>query len=86
MKITYRSRCALISRVAAWCFDNTESRDVDHIGRALAYLFWTVAAHEKISPLDITEDEALLAPLVALLRANPNGLLDELIEKEVITL
>ena len=71
-------RLELIQRVADWCYDNAESWAPDRIGLGLAYLFWAIAADDG-QPFDTTigpQDE--YAELVKLLKANPNGLWDEL--------
>lgn len=71
-------RLELIRRVADWCYDQTESWAPDRIGLGLAYLFWAIAAGDG-QPFDTTvglQDE--YAGLVKILKANPNGLWDEL--------
>ena len=72
-------RLELIRRVADWCYDQTESWAPDRIGLGLAYLFWAIAAADG-QPFDSTigpKDE--YAELVMLLKANPNGLWDQLV-------
>ena len=71
-------RCALADRVARWCCDETESWGHGRFGEGLAYLFWAIAADDG-QPFDTTigpQDE--YAELVQILKANPNGLWDEL--------
>ena len=71
-------RLELIRRVADWSYDRTESWNHDRIGVGLAYLFWAIAAEDG-QPFDTTIgplDE--YAELAMLLKANPNGLWDEL--------
>ena len=71
-------RLELIRRVADWCYDQTESWAPDRIGLGLAYLFWAIAAGDG-QPFDTTigpKDEH--GELVKILKANPNGLWDEL--------
>ena len=82
MKIyTHEERCALIDRVATWCFDNTQSWEFDHVGEALAYLFWAIAAPRSGSVLDASpEHSGDYDRFVDLLKTNPNGLFEELVE------
>ena len=71
-------RLELIRRVADWGYDNTESWAPNRIGLGLAYLFWAIASDDS-QPFDTTigpKDE--YAELVRILKANPNGLWDEL--------
>ena len=78
-------RLELIQRVADWCYDQTECWGPDRIGLGLAYLFWTIAADDG-QPFDTTigpKDE--YGELIKLLKANPNGLWDELVEGGFIT-
>ena len=72
-------RLELIRRVADWCYDQTESWVPDRIGLGLAYLFWAIAAGDG-QPFDTTigpQDE--YTELVQILKANPNGLWDQLV-------
>ena len=72
-------RLELIQRVADWCYDHTESWAPDRIGLGLAYLFWAIAADDG-QPFDTTiEPKDEYAGLVKLLKANPNGLWNELV-------
>jgi len=82
MKIyTHEERCALIDRVATWCFDNTQSWEFDHVGEALAYLFWAIAAPRSGDALDASpEHSGDYDRFVDLLKTNPNGLFEELVE------
>ena len=71
-------RLELIRRVADWCYDNTESWAPDRIGLGLAYLFWAIAADDG-QPFDTTiGPKGEYAELVRILKANPNGLWDQL--------
>lgn len=82
---THEERCDLIARVASWCFDNTESWERDHIGEALAYLFWAIAAPRSGDALDASpEHSGDYDRFVELLKSNPNGLFDELVEEGFI--
>ena len=77
-------RLELIQRVADWCCDNTESWAPDRIGLGLAYLFWAIAAGDG-QPFETTigpKDE--YGELVGILKANPNGLWDELVAAAAI--
>ncbi len=82
MKIyTHEERCNLIDRVASWCFDNTQSWEFDHIGEALAYLFWAIASPRSGGALDASpEHSGDYDRFVDLLKTNPNGLFEELVE------
>ena len=72
-------RLELIRRVADWCYDNTESWAPDRIGLGLAYLFWAIAADDG-QPFDTTiGPKEEYAELVRILKANPNGLWNELV-------
>ena len=77
-RLAAEQRLELIRRVADWCYDNTESWAPGRIGLGLAYLFWSIAADDG-QPFDTTIGPMEeYAELVKLLKANPNGLLDEL--------
>ena len=80
-KLSAQERCQLSERAAHWCFDNTESFDDKNVGIGLAYLLWSIAAGDG-HPFDATLENSfgLYKELVRLLRANPNGLMKELIE------
>ena len=82
MKIyTHEERCALIARVATWCFDNTESWEHNHIGEALAYLFWAISDPQSGGALDASpEHSGDYDRFVDLLKTNPNGLFNELVK------
>ena len=76
------ARLVLIDRVAQWCFDNTESWELDNIGVGLAYLFWAIASPDTVVPFDATLENSggTYDELVKVLKANPNGLAEELVE------
>ena len=82
MKITHEARCALISRIAAWCFDNTESWEEYNIGVGLAYLFWAISSPNRVEPFDATLENSggAYAAFVRILERNPNGLLKDLVD------
>ena len=71
-------RCALADRVARWCCDETESWGHGRFGEGLAYLLWAIVANDG-QPFDSTLCPADYAELVQILKANPNGLWNELI-------
>ena len=81
IKLTADDRCALISRVAKWCFSNTESFELDSIGTGLAYLSWAVAADDG-EPFDFLTKEVpdYYRKFKELLQSNPNGLWQELLD------
>ena len=84
-KLSAQERCDLIDRICDWCFDNTESWELDDIGTGLAYLTWVIAA-DDVEPFDFMTKElpGYCAKFKELLRSNPNGLWQELIEGEFI--
>ncbi len=72
-------RLSLIHRTADWCWDHTESWSPRRIGVGLAYLFWAIAADDG-QPFDTTiGPPGEYAELVNILKANPNGLWEELV-------
>ena len=79
---THEERCALIDRVAQWCFDNTESWEYRNVGTGLTYLFWAIASPGQVVPFDATlaNTGGWYDELVRILESNPNGLLKELID------
>lgn len=78
---THEERCDLIARVASWCFDNTESWELNHFGEALAYLFWAIADPQSGGALDVSPGPSGdYDRFVKLLKSNPNGLFNELVE------
>ena len=79
---THEERCNLIARVASWCFDNTESWEPDNIGTGLAYLFWAIASPGRVVPFDATLENSggTYDELIRILKDNPNGLFEELVE------
>ena len=78
---THEERCNLIDRVATWCFDNTESWEFDHIGETLDYLFWAIADPQSDGVLDASPGPSGdYDRFVKLLKSNPNGLFNELVE------
>jgi len=82
---THEERCDLIARVASWCFDNTESWELNHIGEALAYLFWAIASPRSGDALDASpEHSGDYDRFVDLLKTNPNGLFEELVKEGFI--
>lgn len=76
--ITAQDRLNLITRTAQWCFDYTESWEAGGNGAGLAYLFWAIAANDG-QPFDTTMAPDKYRELVGILKANPNGLWEELI-------
>ena len=73
-----QERVDLITRTAQWCYDRTECWGHGRLGEGLAYLFWAIAAADG-QPFDTTiGPEEQYSELVKLLKANPNGLWDEL--------
>ena len=79
---TPEQRCDLANRVAQWCFDNTNSWEQDNIGTGLAYLLWSITGSDKICAFDATLENSggTYDELVKVLKANPNGLAEELVE------
>lgn len=79
---THEERCDLIARVASWCFDNTESWELNNIGTGLAYLFWAIASPDWVAPFDATLENSggTYKELVRILQSNPNGLFEHLVE------
>ena len=78
-RLAAEQRLELIRRAADWVYDRTESWAPDRIGLGLAYLFWAIAADDG-QPFDTTiGPKEEYAELVRILKANPNGLWDELI-------
>ena len=71
-------RLDLINRTAQWCFDQTESWGHSRFGEGMAYLLWAIAANDG-QPFDSTTCPKDYAELVLILKANPNGLWDELV-------
>lgn len=86
-KLSVEERCALIDRVSRWCFDNSECWELDDIGTGLAYLFWAIADEADAAPFETDTEiiEDFYKPLIDCLKANPNGLWDELVEGGFIT-
>ncbi len=84
-KLGAEERCALIDRVCDWCFDNTESWEVGDIGTGLAYLSWAVAADDG-EPFDFLTKEIpdYYRKFKELLQSNPNGLWQELVERNFV--
>ena len=75
--MTSKQRLDLITRVAVWCFDHTESGEGIGGGTGLAYLFWAIAANDG-QPFDTTIYPEQYAELVQILKSTPNGLWDDL--------
>lgn len=84
-KLSAEERCALIDRVSRWCFDNTESWELDDIGTGLAYLSWAIAADDG-EPFDCMTGlmPDYYGKFRELLQSNPNGLWQELLEEGFI--
>ena len=72
-----QQRLDLINRTAQWCYDQTESWGHGRFGEGVAYLLWAIAANDG-RPFDSTACPEDYAELVLILKANPNGLWDEL--------
>lgn len=74
-------RINLIDRIYSWLFDNTESwlQAGLWFNVGLNYLIWSIAAGDGTG-LDTTSEQTEYKSLVDMLRANPNGLLEELIQ------
>lgn len=85
--LTAAERCDLIARTAEWVSDNTESWSEGNIGTGLAYLFWAIADRADGAPFETDTDVVgdFYKPLIDVLKANPNGLWDELVEGGFIT-
>ena len=81
MNLPAEKRLDLINRVSQWCFDNTESWELDDIGTGLAYLQWAVAADDG-EPFDFMSKTVpdYYKRLKELLQSNPNGLWRELLD------
>ena len=79
---TPEERLALINRVAQWCFDKTNSWEPDNIGTGLAYLFWVIAAPGSEAPFLCGREESgeTYDALVDLIKSNPNGLWQQLLD------
>jgi len=79
---THEERCALLDRVALWCLDSTESWELNNIGTGLAYLFWAITSPGRVAPFDATLENSggTYKTLVRILKDNPNGLFEELVE------
>jgi len=84
---TAAARCDLIARTAEWVFDNTEIWSERNIGTGLAYLFWAIADRADAAPFEADTEVIgdFYKPLLNILKANPNGLWDELVEGGFIT-
>jgi len=84
---TAAARCDLIARTAEWVFDNTEIWSERNIGTGLAYLFWAIADRADAAPFEADTEIIgdFYTPLLNILKANPNGLWDELVEGGFIT-
>ena len=84
---TAAERCDLISRTAEWVSDNTEAWSEENVGVGLAYLFWAIADRADGAPFETDTDAvgAFYEPLLDILKANPNGLWDELVGGGFIT-
>jgi len=76
--MTPEQRISLINRVAQWCYDQTESWGHGRFGEGVAYLLWAIAADDG-RPFDSTACPEDYAELVLVLKSNPNGLWDELV-------
>ena len=86
--MTAQEKVDLANRVARWCFDNTNSWEFGNIGLGLAYLLWAITDNNNLDPFDATQSSSggIYDTLIEVLRVNPNGLLDELIEKGVLVI
>ena len=84
-KLSAEERCALIDRMSTWCFDNSESWELDDIGTGLAYLSWAIAADDG-KPFDFMSKEIpdYYKKFKELLQRNPNGLWRELLDRGFI--
>ena len=76
--MTAQERLDLVNRTAQWCYDQTESWGHGRFGEGLAYLLWAIAANDG-QPFDSTVCPEDYAELALVLKANPNGLWDELV-------
>ena len=85
--LTAAERCDLIARTAEWVSDNAESWSEGNVGTGLAYLFWAIADRADGAAFDASETTigGFYRPLIDVLKANPNGLWDELVEGGFIT-
>ena len=81
-KLTAEERCALICRVADWVADNTETWSPDDIGLGLAYLFWSIAEAKTYTGFsaDPAQVGTMYGSLIVILKANPNGLWQTLVD------
>ena len=75
-----QERIDLINRTARWCFDNTESWAVQNIGTGLAYLCWAIADSGTFDISLEAGGHGTYEELIRLLKANPNGLWETLVE------
>lgn len=78
-----QKRVALIARTAQWCYDQTESWGHGRFGEGMAYLLWAIASNDG-RPFDSTVCPEDYADLVLVLKANPNGLWEELLAVGVV--
>lgn len=76
--LTAQQRLDLITRIAEWCYDYTESWERIGSGDGLACIFWAIAANDG-QPFDTTVAPDKYVELISILKANTNGLWDELI-------
>ena len=85
--LTAAERCDLIARTAEWVSDNTETWSEGNVGTGLAYLFWAISDRADGAPFETDTDVVgdFYKPLINVLKANPNGLWDELVEGGFIT-
>ena len=81
-------RCALMDRVARWCFDHTEGWEYNNIGVGLAYLFWVIASPASGDAFDATAKNSgnAYAELIRVLKQNGNGLFEELVKEGFIVI
>ena len=73
-------RIELINRVCEWVFNNTESFEHLNIGSDLSYLVWAIAANSTW----LGKDDDWNKELINVIKANPNGLWDELVKQEIV--
>lgn len=78
-----QERLDLITRTARWCYDQTESWGHGRFGEGMAYLLWAIASNDG-RPFDSTVCPEDYADLVLVLKANPNGLWEELLAVGVV--